>query len=91
MSIISLACLFKLLYCSPVWRPQNIKGIRDLESVQRRTTKFILDDYSSDTKLHLTSLSDVVEKDGIGTGRVRSRDFGPVYVSGRNVDSAMTS
>ncbi len=27
----------------------------------------------------------------IGTGRVRSRDFGPVYVSERNVDSAMTS
>ncbi len=57
MSIISLACLFKLLYCSPVWRPQRIKDIRDIASVQRRATKFILADYSSDYKLRLTRLN----------------------------------
>ncbi len=28
---------------------------------------------------------------GIGTGRVRSRDFGPLSMSEQNVDYAMTS
>ena len=46
----------KLTYCSPIWRPNLIKDILLLESVQRRATKFILNDYSSDYKTRLTSL-----------------------------------
>ena len=46
----------KLTYCSPILRPNLIKDILLLESVQRRATKFILNDYSSDYKTRLTSL-----------------------------------
>ena len=46
----------QLTYCSPLWRPHLIKDILLLESVQRRATKFILNDYSSDYKSRLTSL-----------------------------------
>ena len=45
-----------LLYCSPLWRPHLIKDINLLERVQRRTTKFILSDYSSDYKTRLIQL-----------------------------------
>ena len=34
-------------YCSPVWRPHLSKDILLLEQVQRRSTKFILNDYHS--------------------------------------------
>ena len=52
----------KLLYCSQVWRPHLMKDIRLFESVQRRATKFILQDYHSSYKdrlitLHLLPLS----------------------------------
>ena len=46
----------KLSYCSPLWRPFLIKDILLLERVQRRATKFILDDYSMDYKSRLTNL-----------------------------------
>ena len=46
-----------MMYCSPVWRPQFIKDIKVIERVQRRATKFILDDYGSDYKSRLTSLN----------------------------------
>ena len=46
----------KLTYCSPIWRPNLIKDILLLESVQERATKFILNYYSSDYKTRLTSL-----------------------------------
>ena len=46
-----------LLYCSPLWRPYLIKDIDLLEQVQRRATKFILSDYSSDYKTRLIQLS----------------------------------
>ena len=52
----------KLLYCSQVWRPHLMKDIRLFESVKRRATKFILQDYHSSYKdrlitLHLLPLS----------------------------------
>ena len=43
-------------YCSPIWRPHLIKDIRSLERVQRRATKYILQDYSSDYKTRLIQL-----------------------------------
>jgi len=46
----------QLTYCSPVWRPQLIKDITAIENIQRRATKFILSDYSSDYKTCLTTL-----------------------------------
>ena len=36
----------QLTYCSPLWRPYLIKHIIQLERIQRRATKFILNDYS---------------------------------------------
>ena len=46
----------QLTYCSPVWRSHLIKDIISLENVQRRATKFILNDFSSNYKLRLVSL-----------------------------------
>lgn len=39
----------QITYCSPLWRPHLIKDIHSLETIQRRATKFILNDYSSDS------------------------------------------
>ena len=47
----------KLSYCSQLWRPQLIKDILLLEKVQRRATKFILNDFSSGYKDRLISLN----------------------------------
>ena len=47
----------KLSYCSQLWRPQLLKDIICLERVQRRATKFILNDFSSDYKSRLISLN----------------------------------
>ena len=46
----------KLTYCSQIWRPQFLKDIQSLESIQRRATKYILSDYSSDYKSRLVYL-----------------------------------
>ena len=46
-----------LSYCSQLWRPQLLKDIICLEKVQRRATKFILNDFSSDYKSRLISLN----------------------------------
>ena len=46
----------QISYCSPLWRPHLLKDIELLEQIQRRATKFILNDYSSDYKFRLTSL-----------------------------------
>ena len=46
-----------LLYCSIIWRPHLRKDIMLLERVQRRASKFLLNDYSSDYKSRLISLN----------------------------------
>ena len=42
-----------LLYCSPLWRPYQIKDILNLERIQCRASKYILGDYTSDYKTRL--------------------------------------
>ncbi len=44
------------MYCSPIWRTYLIKDITALENIQRRATKFILNDFFSDYKTRLISL-----------------------------------
>ena len=46
----------QLMYCSVLWRPFLKKDIELLERVQRRATKYILNDYHSDYKSRLISL-----------------------------------
>ena len=46
-----------LLYCSPLWRPHQVQHIILLERVQRRASKFILNDYSTDYKSQLIKLN----------------------------------
>ena len=46
-----------LTYCSPVWRPHLIKDITVLEKVQRRATKYIVNDSSLNYKDRLTKLN----------------------------------
>jgi len=46
----------KLLYCSTLWRPHLLKDIELVEKVQRRATKFMLSDYSSDYRSRLIQL-----------------------------------
>ena len=45
-----------LCYCSQIWRPNLIKDITNLECIQRKATKFILNDYASDYKSRLEAL-----------------------------------
>ena len=46
----------QLTYCCQIWRPHLIKDIT-FERIQRRATKFILNDFSADYKTRLISLS----------------------------------
>ena len=46
-----------LMYCSVIWRLHLCKDIILLEKIQRRTSKFLLNDYSSDDKTRLMSLT----------------------------------
>ena len=46
----------QLLYCSPLWHPHLLADINRLESVQRRATKFIVNDSSMDYKDRLIHL-----------------------------------
>ena len=46
----------QLLYASPLWRPQLLGDIYKLERVQKRATKFILNDFDSDYRTRLLSL-----------------------------------
>ena len=47
----------QLLYCSQIWRPHLVSDFTKLERVQRRATKFILNDYTSDYKARLLALN----------------------------------
>ena len=46
----------KLTYCSQIWRPRLVKDIKFLESVQRKGSKFILNDFTSNYKGRLIAL-----------------------------------
>ena len=46
----------QLLYCSPLWRPQLLVDVRSLETVQRRATKFIINNPSMDYRDRLIRL-----------------------------------
>ena len=46
----------QILYGSQIWRPHLIKDIIKIENIQRRASKFILNDFLSDYKSRLTSL-----------------------------------
>ncbi len=43
-------------YCCQLWRPHLCKNIQSIERIQRRATKYILKDYTSDYKSRLLSL-----------------------------------
>ena len=45
-----------LLYCSPLWHPQLLVDIKNLETVQRRATKYIIGNPSLDYRERLLSL-----------------------------------
>lgn len=45
-----------LSYCSPIWRPHLIKDMYYIERVQKRATKYILNNYTSDYKSRLKEL-----------------------------------
>ena len=46
----------QLIYCSQLWRPYLLKDIIILERIQRRATKFILNDYQSSYRFRLVKL-----------------------------------
>ena len=52
---ISLVCSH-FSYCSQIWKPRYVKDILCLERVQRRSTKYILNDYFTDYKSRLQIL-----------------------------------
>ena len=45
-----------LCYCSQIWRLSLIKDISSIECVQRKATKFILNNYTIDYKSRLEAL-----------------------------------
>lgn len=46
----------QFMYCSVLWKPYLVKHIQLIERVQRRATKYILNDYISDYKSRLHKL-----------------------------------
>ena len=54
----------QLLYCSPVWHPYLLADVKCLELLQRRATKFIVNDTSMDYRnclIHLKLLPLMME------------------------------
>ena len=51
-----LSLIRSQLYCSPLWRPQLLVDVRSLETVQRRATKFIINNPSMDYRDRLIRL-----------------------------------
>jgi len=47
----------KLTYCSQIWHPYLLKDITTIEQLQRRATKFILNNYTIDYKQRLLNLN----------------------------------
>ena len=47
----------QLFYCTQVWRPHLMRDILNIERVQRRATKYILNDYTSSYKTRLILLN----------------------------------
>ena len=47
----------QLLYCTQIWRPHLMNDILTIERVQRRATKYILNDYTSCYKTRLLKLN----------------------------------
>ena len=46
----------QFLFGSVLWKPNLLKDIKTLERLQRRATKYILNDYTSDYKHRLMTL-----------------------------------
>ena len=46
-----------LLYCSPLWRPHLLVDIKNLETVQRRDTKYIVNNPNMDYRARLIHLN----------------------------------
>ena len=46
----------QLFYCTQIWRPHLMKDILSIERVQRRATKYILNDYTNYYKSRLIKL-----------------------------------
>ena len=46
----------QFMYCSVLWKPYLVKHIQLIECVQRRATKYILNNYTSDYKSRLLKL-----------------------------------
>ena len=46
----------QLMYCTPIWHPYLQKDIQNIERIQCRATKFILNDYDSNYKTRLLTL-----------------------------------
>ena len=47
----------QVTYCSQVWRPYHIRDTKALERLQRRATKYVLNNYQLDYKSRLISLN----------------------------------
>ena len=45
-----------MVYCSPLWRPQLKQSIISLERLQKRASKYILNDFTSNYKERLTKI-----------------------------------
>ena len=49
----------QLMFCSTLWKPDLLKDIRQLEQLQHRATKYILNDYTSNYKSRLLELKNL--------------------------------